>query len=234
MSKNYTEERAVKDLHAVEFRKSDSKFNDFPGELHFDLHWNTIWWCRGGNADDDFWDGAILVTLNEIPTRILNPTDQLLHVCVHGARYGRNAYSYAPVPILRWAADAIQILSSSDIDWDRFIYQAQKRSLELQLRDALYYLEEITGAQFPLGTIEKIDNISRTRASRIHHTLTIGNSEPKYFKILFKFYQGYFVWLLKHYSTDEVNHFNEVQLAMKFFAYMKDYFGAKYSWLLFR
>jgi hypothetical protein len=69
---------------------------------------------RAGGADDDFRAAAEPVTFQGNRLRILSPTDQLLHVCGHAARWGE-------VPAIRWVADAVLILREGPIDWQRFL-----------------------------------------------------------------------------------------------------------------
>src|SRR3972149_871099 len=113
-------------------------------QRQFDLHWHVLIQCLYPNSDDDFWAGAIPVQVADVPTRALNPTDQLLHVCVHGAAWN-------PVPPLRWIADAMVILnvSYSEVEWTRLIAQAKKRRLTFPLRHALTYLRDSFGAAIP-------------------------------------------------------------------------------------
>ncbi|MCK4818187.1 nucleotidyltransferase family protein, partial [bacterium] len=52
-----------------------------------DLHWHLLRECCYPGADDDFWENAVSANIHDVSTQILNPTDQLLHVCVHGAEW---------------------------------------------------------------------------------------------------------------------------------------------------
>ncbi len=87
----------------------------------FDLHWHVLSECCSPDSDDDFWEGAISTEINGVSAYALNPTDQLLHVCVHGMKWD-------VVPTIRWISDAMIILNNTqiDIDWDRLIAQARK------------------------------------------------------------------------------------------------------------
>ncbi len=121
-------------------------------QRHFDLHWHLLKDCRYPNADDDFWTGAIPVQMADVSTRALNPTDQLLHVCVHGAAWNS-------VPPIRWVADAMTILngSRSAVDWTRLIAQAEKRRLILPLREPLTYLCNSFGATIPSHVLTEMN-----------------------------------------------------------------------------
>jgi len=50
-----------------------------------DLHWHLFPECCQVDADNDFWEQAVPFEIHDVLSRSLAPTDQLLHVCVHGA-----------------------------------------------------------------------------------------------------------------------------------------------------
>ena len=130
----------------------------------FDLHWHVLPECCYANADDDFWDGAVLTKIHDVPTYALNPTDHLLHVCVHGAKW-------SPVPPIRWVADAMMIVktSQSELDWDRLITQAEQRRLILPLGDALNYLRDVFDAPIPLAIPQSLQNMPTSQIERIEY-----------------------------------------------------------------
>jgi len=123
-------------------------------QRQFDLHWHVLSdWCYP-NADNDFWADTIPVQVADVQTRTLNPTDQLLHVCVHGVTWN-------PVPPVRWIADALVILneSHSEVEWSRLISQAEKRRLTFPLRHALTYLRDSFGAAIPSHVLTEISKV---------------------------------------------------------------------------
>ena len=101
-------------------------FRDSSG-CELDLHWNILSGNPEADADNDFWEGAHEVKIQDLPTFTLNPKDQPLHVA---------AWEDA-VRHVRWVADAMMILkvAKSEIDWNRFLIQARKRQLVIPLRD---------------------------------------------------------------------------------------------------
>ena len=127
----------------------------------FDLHWHVLHWCLYPNADDDFWAGAIPLQIANVPTRALNHTDQLLHICVHGAGWN-------PVPPLRWVADAMMILheSHSEIEWSHLISQAEQRRLILPLSHAFTYLRDSFGAAIPCQVLTEMNKVRVSNAER--------------------------------------------------------------------
>jgi len=130
--------------------KQSTDFRSTSGS-HFDLHWHVLWDACYPGADDDFWAGAVPAWVNQVATRALNPTDQLTHVCVHGALLNR-------VPPVRWAADAMQILSApgAALDWARLLAHAQRLRLSLSLRAALHYLRTVLDAPIPATVVETL------------------------------------------------------------------------------
>ena len=111
---------------------------------HFDLHWHALWDCTTPDADLDFWEQAEPLEVHHAPTLALSPTDQLLHVCVHGARYDA-------IPPIRWLADAMQIFdrAAARLDWARLLRHAEQRRTVLPLRDTLSLLQSLLGAPVP-------------------------------------------------------------------------------------
>jgi hypothetical protein len=124
----------------------------------FDLHWHVFFESCYANSDKDFWTVAVSTEFHNFSTYALNPTDQLLHVFAHGI-------NWAPVPLLRWIADAIMIIntSQSGIDWNRFIAQAQKHRLILPIKDALKYLHEVFNVSIPSAVFKKLQDMHVSR-----------------------------------------------------------------------
>jgi len=58
------------------------------------------------------------------------PTDAFFAACVAGARYG-------PLPATQWLTDAVMILRSGELDWDRLVELAVAHRQHLRLREAL-------------------------------------------------------------------------------------------------
>ncbi len=143
--------------HAWEFKDPDGD--------GFDLHWNLLCGCRQADADDEFWTNAVAVEIHETPTCALSPTDQLLHVCVHAARW-------SPVPRLIWMADAMTILNSSpSIHWDRLVRYAEKHRITLPLRDTLGYLHHLLDAPIPPSVLSSLQETPVSTSERIEYRI---------------------------------------------------------------
>lgn len=136
--------RALLDVrHSWSFENKDGE--------NVDLHWHALATSCFPGADDAFWHDAEPLLVNGVPTLTLNPTDALLHVCVHGSRW--NA-----LPPIRWVSDAWMILqvSSNRIVWQRLLDLAEWLGATLPLRDSLGYLANTFEAPIPPEVVEQL------------------------------------------------------------------------------
>ncbi|MCC7361488.1 MAG: nucleotidyltransferase family protein [Anaerolineales bacterium] len=131
---------------------------------HFDLHWHALWDCTTPDADFAFWEQAEPLEIHHAPTLALGPTDQLLHVCVHGARYDA-------IPPLRWLADAMQIFhrAAARLDWARLLQHAEQRRLVLPLRDTLGLLHTLLDAPVPPDVLAALAALPVTAQERRYY-----------------------------------------------------------------
>lgn len=122
--------------HGHEFHHTDGR--------QIDLHWHVLHDCCRPDSDNDFWDAAIPINVSGTNTNSLNPADQLLHTCVHSARFGGS------MP-LRSIVDVMIILNQSpiELDWNRLLSQAKKRKLILPVRETLFYVLKYLNANIP-------------------------------------------------------------------------------------
>lgn len=133
-----------------------------------DLHWHVLWECCGDGADADFWRDAVAIEVAGVPTRALDPTSQLLHVCVHGARW-------SAAPGLHWAADAAMILRAwgAEIDWARLTAQARGRRVTLPMRDALTFLAEALALPIPAHVIADLGSAPVSMLERVDYAVKL-------------------------------------------------------------
>ena len=170
-----TQRASDKDLvyrHAIQFRDPDK------GEV--DLHWHALFECCQSEADRDFWDSCVPFNFNGSQTRMLDPTDMLFHVVVHGIRWN-------PVPTIRWIADAATIMDRSidQIDWRRLIDHGKERDLGLRLRKGFSYLKHRMDRSAPdwvlnelaslkIGSMEIFENNYVLRDKRLSYQSFLG------------------------------------------------------------
>jgi hypothetical protein len=133
-----------------------------------DLHWHVLHAATFRGADRAFWDHSVPLTLNTIVTRALNPTDQLLHGCVHG-------FAANHVVPIRWIADALTILRTSQVDWSRLVELARHLSVSIPLTATLSFLRDTFPTPIPGDVLGQLAAIR------------VDASERRYFSRLSKF-----------------------------------------------
>ncbi|WP_423459213.1 nucleotidyltransferase family protein [Ottowia sp. VDI28] len=148
-------------IHAVDFRR------DWNGRgLEIDVHWTPLHRSTWPGAEEAFWVRSLATSVDGLPCRVLEPTDQLLHTCLHGGAW--NA-----MPPLRWVTDACCILrgDAEAIDWERLIEDAHRHHGFLMLRAALGYLHEAFAAPVPEAPMRQLAMNRPSRAERLEHQL---------------------------------------------------------------
>ncbi|HEU5243078.1 MAG TPA: oligosaccharide flippase family protein [Gaiellaceae bacterium] len=87
-------------------------------------------------AEEPLWRAAERHRVGETDVLVPSPTDALLESCVAGVRYG-------PLPPTQWLTDAVMILRTAELDWDRVIDLAVTHRQHLRLREALACLLDL-------------------------------------------------------------------------------------------
>ena len=141
------------EAHGVPFTRGASR--------PLDLHWRLFEDCSWRGADDDFWAQSVPVDVGGAPTRILYPTDQLVHVVVSGVRWSANA-------AIRWVADAVAVLRSSAtrIDWPRLVDRAASHRLSLPLGAGLAELRAVLELPVPEDVLRDLERLPTSRLER--------------------------------------------------------------------
>ena len=120
-----------------------------PQEGTVDLHWHVILEATYRGADLHFWEGSVPLQVKSVTTRALNPADQLLHTCLHG-------YPYNPMPSIRWIVDAVTILRTSTVDWERMVRVAGDLRVTIPCAEALEFLNREFDACVPQQAISSL------------------------------------------------------------------------------
>lgn len=139
-----------------------------PEGRQLDLHWHVLPNAVADSVDHHFWTASVPLSIHQVKTRALNATDLFLHVCVHGA-------TWAPVPPVRWVADAMMILKKAgdQIDWDRLVFMAALCRASLALEATLTYLQETLAAPIPPNLFERLaGNVVSKEERRLFHCQT--------------------------------------------------------------
>ena len=114
-----------------------------------DLHWHVFEECCRPGDDDDLWQASREIEFSGRRTRVLSPSDQLLHVCAHGAKW-------ADEPGIRWIADAMLVLATAPIDWPRVVEQARRRRYVIRMRETLGFLHARMMAPVPESVLDAL------------------------------------------------------------------------------
>ena len=166
-------------IHSTPFEDS--------GGRQLDLHWHLFWECFNASDDDDYWNKAIPIQMGGVQTLALNPTDQLLHTCWHGARWNE-------VPPIRWVADAMSILAASaeEIHWPSLLKKAQRHRIVLPVKDSLEYLKKKFDAPVPDSVLNSLSAVRISKIERENYELLVNPmAPPTTTKILRMLYYDY-------------------------------------------
>ena len=125
----------------------------------FDFHWHVLHAATFRGADSAFWNDSVPLPLNTIATRALNPTGQLLHACVHG-------FTATKVVPIRWIADALTILRTSQVDWSRLVKLAQHLSVSTPLAATLSFLRDTFPTPIPGYVLGQLASIRSDASER--------------------------------------------------------------------
>jgi Uncharacterised nucleotidyltransferase len=131
-----------------------------------------------------------------VQTLALNPTDQLLHTCWHGARWNE-------VPPIRWVADAMAILDASgeEIDWEDLLKKAKKHRIVMPVKDTLDYLKKTFDAPVPDSLLKSLSAVRISKIERENYEVALNPmAPPTTTKILRQLYYDY-RWLSSSTSS---------------------------------
>jgi hypothetical protein len=141
---------ALRAGHAISLRRQDG--------AEIDLHWRVL---HQAARDDEVWEARVPVTVAHASTSAPSPTDQLLHVCVHGLA--------ANPAVLRWVADAVTVSRTAELDWDRLLESGVARRVTLPLRAALAYLRDAYEVPVPERILVELGAAHSTPSDRWGH-----------------------------------------------------------------
>jgi hypothetical protein len=140
------------------------------GSPSIDLYRHLFPGHLDSRADAPFWSRAEEATIGRISTRplVMDPTDLLLHVLVHGAACDR----IAPI---RWIPDAATILRGSDVAWARMAGDAERLGFSAQVAAALRELGTFVELELPVGMFDRAERGAVQRARRIANDWGLAN-----------------------------------------------------------
>jgi Uncharacterised nucleotidyltransferase len=112
--------------------------------------------------------------LHGVAAKALAPVDELLDVCLRGARMGRWRSHV-------WLADAHTILrtAGAELDWAELVGRAARLRATLRLLDALRFLRSELGAPVPDGVLEELERVRVGRREALAHRLAATRPAPE-------------------------------------------------------
>lgn len=203
--------------HGEEFRSQADKA--------IDLHWNIFYASRQQELDDICWERSLPLTLQTAKTRMLCPTDQLLHVLIHGM-------SYRPKDQVRWVVDAFSVMRAFPIDWDLMVIHAAERRLGIQLKDSLRYLRDVFNAPVPESALELLEKLPETQKDYALYSyyswrelpqefLDASSSYPRPFQRLISLWRKYMLSLWTFKREEETGVMTSLQKFLGFINYLR-------------
>jgi hypothetical protein len=137
-------------------RKEHSADMRHPSGLAIDVHWQILNFPLPPLLVQEIWDAKQSVTIGQVVTHTLCPTDHLLHVCAHGIAWNT-------VPPLRWIMDAHFLLQrfGPQIDWERLIRLSKEMHVAHFVSTALNYLVVEFDEPIPADVLTRINRIPR-------------------------------------------------------------------------
>jgi len=171
------------DPDALQRVRHSQPFKDADG-YEFDRHRDVLW--RPG-LERRLWDASVETEVAGVPTRRLSATDQVLHVCVHGAPWN-------PVNPARWAADASKVIrnQAQELDWDRLVRLAVEARLVPPVLDALSFLAGELRQPVPAETLQALGAAPvRSAERRAHEALAQRPSSRRSAAMAWWFWERY-------------------------------------------
>ncbi len=123
-----------------------------PMREDLDLHWHVLGHRYAEEFDRPFWEAARPLTYQGTELPSLQPSDHLLHVCLHGA-------AWSALSPLRWVADAHYIAKHCEIDWDRVLSMGEFLGVIPALRATLPYMKARFSAPIPEDFLNRLSVI---------------------------------------------------------------------------
>ncbi len=118
--------------------------NDTTTEISFqnesgqfiDIHFHALLYGKWGQHESSCWERAVEGKFFGIPIKIMDDSDHLIHIVVHGL-------SWNVVPPFRWIADSMLLLNKPcSIEWDYLVEQSKRLRVTIPMYYGLKYLKE--------------------------------------------------------------------------------------------
>lgn len=142
--------KLIKAYHSVHMVQEDG--------YEMDVHWeiSDYWFREKSDKSNRF--ATEVATLAGYDIKILSPTYQILHNCIHG-------FSWNPVSSVRWVVDVLIILKNrkNEINWDLFIEETKSEGIGFLMESRLKYLSEEFSAPIPEKVLRQLELIPKSK-----------------------------------------------------------------------
>ncbi len=125
-----------------------------------DLHWHALYQATFPGADAPFLEEAEPLEFERLTVRALCPSDELLYALVHGL-------AWSEIPPVRWVADAMTIIRTAPIDWERLVRLTRDLHVTLPVRAGCDYLARVFQAPIPEQTRNSLAALRTDLAERV-------------------------------------------------------------------
>lgn len=160
-------------------------------QQELDLHWNILTECCQVNEAALFWEKAIPLDFQGLKTYALNPTDQLFHTCIHGARWN----SFAPY---RWIPDAVTLIHQAPIEWKRLLELGKRYQVTLPLQDTFHCLSEQFKIPIPLFFLKQLQESSYSKREKVEY-LHLTKPKKNFLDTLISYWHRHSRFLSSHH-----------------------------------
>lgn len=177
--------------------------------MEIDLHWYLMHLGLDYNLDSILWEAAKTISYNESNVFVLNPSYQLMHICLHGVTWS------GTFP-LRWILDAMLLINSGiKINWQDILNQTERRHMTIPMLTALNILKNIFDIYVPNEILQQL-NISGSKTEIIWYGFAKRKPIPIfgmfiinyfYYKLFYKdkfTFPGWFRYMQHIYNADSL------------------------------
>ncbi len=169
-------ERMLRKLHA--FATVTERLTQLMPSRSIDIHWRLSMLLDEDVLNREFWHRAQAGRLNGLSVMMLCPEDQMLHLCLHGARaWDSIAAPTAKKESIIWIADCVLLARAfPDLDWNKTVGEAYRRGVALQILSALNLLKENFLPSIPN---EIFHQSSKDQVSRMEELVLFSTTSPR-------------------------------------------------------
>jgi len=116
------------------------------------------------SSNGPLWESARPFALDGAEIPVPGPTETLLAVCTSGARV-------KPTASVQWIVDAVMIIRSDEVDFERLAELARARGQTLRVREVLSYLSTLPETSIPAPVLARLDAAAVSPRERLAYAL---------------------------------------------------------------